>query len=107
MKDIRRFLNKLNEETTTILEAEESKNLAREDSLAMIATFVKDVKKKFSKKEDQLAILNSAAKTLNFYINEIETSEADTSTSMDTSSPMEFDAIDDDSDAEVDEDDVE
>ena len=92
MKGIKGFLDRLNEETSLVLEAEESKNLAREDALMLIATFVKDVKKKFSKKEDQLAILNSADKTLSFYINEIESSEADTSTSM-SSGPSEFEPM--------------
>jgi len=104
MKDIKNFLSRLDEETEIIKEAEESKNLAREDALALIATFVKDVKKKFSKKEDQLAILNSASKTLEFYINEIESVEADTSTSMGDPT-TEFDPME--TSPEVDETDVE
>lgn len=50
---------------------EESKDLAKEDALALIAEFVKDVKKKFENKDDQLEILQDASKTLEFYINEV------------------------------------
>ena len=100
MKNFRDFLNRLDEETDVIAEAEESKNLAKEEALALIATFVKDVKKKFSKKEDQLAILNAADKTLGFYINEIETNEADTSTSL-APPAAEFDTMDTDTETEA------
>ena len=105
MENIRSFLSRLDEETEVIQEAEESKNLAREDALALIAAFVKDIKKKFSKKEDQLAILSSASKTLTFYINEIESDEADTSTSM-TAVSAEFDPVDVENETDIDTDTV-
>jgi len=49
-----------------------SKNLAKEDALTLIAEFVKDVKKQFSKKVDRTEILEAARKTLEFFINEID-----------------------------------
>jgi len=52
-----------------------SKNLAKEDALTLIAEFVKDVKKQFSKKADRSEILEAARKTLEFFINEIDKEE--------------------------------
>lgn len=72
MNSVNKFLQKLGEETYQVVQEEETKNLAKEDALSLIAEFVKDVKKKFSKKEDRTEILRSAAKTLDFYIDEIE-----------------------------------
>lgn len=71
MDGIKAFLNKMNEETYQIVEEEESKNLAKEDALTLIAEFVKDVKKKFSKQEDRIEILKTALKTLEFFIEDI------------------------------------
>lgn len=89
---------------------EESKDLAKEDSLALIAEFVKDVKKKFENKDDQLEILRDASKTLEFYINEIlnsSTSSFDTSSGMGRGvdrSPSSFDSSsEDDNDINLDE----
>ena len=56
-------------------EQEVSKNLAKEDALTLIAEFVKDVKKKFSKKADRNEILEAARKTLDFFINELDKEE--------------------------------
>lgn len=75
MEDIKNFLKKMNEETYQIVEEEESKNLAKEDTLTLIAEFVKDVKKRFAKSADRMEILKLAAKTLDFYIENIETDE--------------------------------
>lgn len=84
-KNLSNLLDKLkyeNKEVSSfnVLE-EENKDLAKEDSLALIAEFVKDVKKKFENREDQLEILRDASKTLEFYINEIiNTDSASSST---------------------------
>lgn len=59
-------------------EEEVSKNLAKEDALTLIAEFVKDVKKKFTKKADRTEILDAAKKTLEFFINEIDKEEMTT-----------------------------
>lgn len=83
---VNNFLSKLEEETYRVIKEEESKDLAKEDALTLIAEFVKDVKKKFSKKEDKMEILRSAEKTLGFYINEIEGEEH----AIDTSSVGNF-----------------
>ncbi len=85
MKELNNFLSKLKLENKvsnkyTVLDEEESKDLAKEDALALIAEFVKDVKKKFQKKEDRLEILKDASKTLEFYINEIVNTEPTTTT---------------------------
>jgi len=72
MNGIKSFLNKLIEQTDNVGQEEVSKNLAKEDTLTLIAGFVKDLKKRFTKGADRLEILNAASKTLNFYINEIE-----------------------------------
>lgn len=103
MDNMKGFLKKLDEETFQVVKEEESKNLAREDALALIAEFVKGVKKDFSKKEDQLSILRSASKTLDFYINEIETGVEDTSTSSGSFAPIEPGS--DSEDIEMDDDD--
>jgi hypothetical protein len=78
----------MNEEFYSITEAEESKNLAKEDALSLIAEFVKDVKKKFNKREDQLEILRAADKTLTFYIDEIASDSVETSTGMGDFEPV-------------------
>ena len=74
-KNLSNLLDKLKYENKEISSfnvlEEENKDLAKEDSLALIAEFVKDVKKKFENREDQLEILRDASKTLEFYINEI------------------------------------
>jgi hypothetical protein len=101
-KNLSNLLDKLkyeNKETTNfnILE-EESKDLAKEDSLALIAEFVKDVKKKFENKDDQLEILRDASKTLEFYINEIvNTDSSSSSTFTKPSSVKSFDSPAEDS----------
>ena len=75
MASFRSFLDKLDESSYNIVKEEETKSLAKEDALSLIATFVKDVKKKFTKPEDRVEILGAASKTLDFYINEIEKEE--------------------------------
>jgi hypothetical protein len=72
MDGINSFLKKLNEESDEVGQEDVSKNIAKEDALSLVASFVKDVKKKFSKMADRLEIMNAANKTLGFYINEIE-----------------------------------
>ena len=52
-------------------EEQTSKNLAKEDALTLIAEFVKDIKKKFTKPADRREILDAAKKTLDFFINEL------------------------------------
>ena len=69
------LLNKLSEQAETAGEEEASKNLAKEDALSLIANFVKDIKKKFSKHADRSEILEAAQKTLKFYIDEIDEEE--------------------------------
>lgn len=72
MKSLKNFQSKLLRENVTFEAKEQpSKELAKEDALTLIAEFVRDVKKKFPKKEDKLEILKDAQKTLNFFINEI------------------------------------
>ena len=75
MDGINSFLKRLNEQTFEVGQEDVSKNLAKEDALSMIAAFVKDLKKKFTKVADRLEILNAANKTLGFYINEIESED--------------------------------
>lgn len=65
---------------TEVYEAEQqeeqvSKNLAKEDALTLIAEFVKDIKKKFTKPADRNEILEAAKKTLDFFINELDKEE--------------------------------
>ena len=71
------FLDKLLNEVFEAEQQEEavSKNLAKEDALTLIAEFVKDIKKKFSKPADRTEILEAAKKTLDFFINEIDKEE--------------------------------
>lgn len=76
-----RFENKKPGESFEVLD-EESKDLAKEDALALIAEFVKDVKKKFENRDDQIEILRDASKTLEFYINEVVNSEPKSSTTI-------------------------
>ena len=84
------FIEKLSEETYKIAEQEESKNLAKEDALALIAEFVKEIKKKFNnKKEDVLAILKAANETLDFYIDRIEGEEPEESNEFDIDNSVE------------------
>jgi len=91
MEKFNKKLVKENKKSYSI-EEKVNKDLAREDSLALIAEFVKDVKKKFDR-EDVLNILKDASKTLNFYISEIE----NTSSSLDVgpmfTHSMELDTI--------------
>lgn len=82
MKELNNFLDKLMLESGkskgryNVLDEEgPSKDLAKEDALALIAAFVKDVKKKFPKSEDRIEIIKDASKTLEFYMNEISNSE--------------------------------
>lgn len=77
MDKIRGLLRRLQEEAYELDQEEEevSKNLAKEDALTLIAEFVKDVKKKFSKPADKKEILDAAKKTLEFFINEIDVEE--------------------------------
>ena len=73
MKSIGKFLDKLTEEAFTI--SEEDVDDAKEEALSFVAEFVKDVKKRFPKKEDKMVILEAAQKTLKFFIEEIEKDE--------------------------------
>jgi hypothetical protein len=75
MKSVKDLVKRLAEETYQIKEGEGDKDLAKEDALSLIADFVKEVKKSFKIKDDQLEILRAASKTLEFFINEI--AEAD------------------------------
>ena len=103
MGNVSKFLKKLQEETYQVVKEEESKDLAKEDSLSLIAEFVKDVKKQFKKKEDRIEILKSAAKTLDFYIDEIEEGDDDFGSSMgDTSSDFDTNDDSDDDDEDID-----
>lgn len=84
MKELNNFLDKLMLESGkskgkySVLDEEgPSKDLAKEDALALIAAFVKDVKKKFPRSNDRIEILKDASKTLEFYMNEISNSESD------------------------------
>lgn len=104
MDSMKNFLRKLDEETYQVVKEEETKNLAKEDALALIADFVKKVKKDFSKREDQLSILRSAAKTMDFYIDEIETGSDMSTTSTDMGS---FDSMDSTSTIGGDDEDIE
>jgi hypothetical protein len=70
--EIKDLISKLNEEV-----GEPSKNLSREDALAMVSTFVKDIKKKFPSKADRGEILRTALKTFQFYVDEIEHDSGD------------------------------
>ena len=74
MKNIDSFKSKLLKEMNKEIftEAQVKKDLEREDALLLISNFVKDIKKKFPDKSDRLEILKDTAKTLDFYINEIE-----------------------------------
>ena len=100
MENFKKFLNKLNEETYQVVKEEESKDLAKEDALSLIADFVKDVKVKFKKDEDRLEILKSASKTLEFYIDEIEEGDDD------DEDEFEFDDAESDFDDDLDFDDT-
>lgn len=80
-------------------EEEVSKNLAKEDALTLIAEFVKDIKKKFSKQADRTEILDAAKKTLDFFINEIDKEDV-----MEVPEP-DIIAIHHDDDSNVDDDD--
>ena len=71
MKDINNFLSKLHEETEKLYEAEDAKNLAREEALSLVAEFVKNVKKKFEDPSDVREVLNTVLKTLQFYVDQI------------------------------------
>lgn len=103
MKDLKKFHKRLIKESSkkeyTIKEAI-NKDLQREDALALISEFVKDVKKKFDKK-DVLEILRDTSKTLDFFINEIENTS--TTNIMSVASPstaLSFDDISTSSDSE-------
>jgi hypothetical protein len=71
MKSVKDLVKRLAEETYQIKEGEGDKDLAKEDALSLIADFVKEVKKSFKDKDDQVEILRAASKTLEFFINEI------------------------------------
>lgn len=98
-KNLNSFLDKLKLENNKhtkykVLEEQESKDLAKEDALTLIAEFVKDVKKKFENKDDRIEILNDALKTLEFYINEIQNTtekKAFPADSFNSESPVKLD----------------
>lgn len=99
MKELSNFLDKLMLESGkskgkyNVLDEEgPSKDLAKEDALALIAAFVKDVKKKFPRNEDRIEIIKDASKTLEFYTNEISNSEeTDDDNEFDEIKPLDFD----------------
>lgn len=66
------FLTKLNEETEESGKDEVSKHLAKEDSLRFVADFIKKVNDKVKKPADRIEIYRLAEKTLQFYIDQIE-----------------------------------
>jgi hypothetical protein len=76
MKNLKSFHKQLMREADdtryTIKESGHSKDLAKEDSLSLISEFVREVKKQFTDKNDQLEILRDASKCLEFFLNEIE-----------------------------------
>jgi hypothetical protein len=80
---------------------------SKEEALSMVADFVKNVKKKFNDKQDQLSVLQDAAKLINFYTSEIEDSSEESLGDMDAKggefSPLDLDV--DDSAVEGDSDD--
>ena len=97
MRDLEKFHKRLIKESGkqeyTIQEAVD-KDLAKEDALALVSEFVKDVKKKFTNKEDKLEILRDVSKTLEFYINEIEnTSSIDMIPTMSSAPSLSFDEL--------------
>jgi hypothetical protein len=75
MKSVKDLVKRLAEETYQIKEGDGDKDLAKEDALSLIADFVKEVKKSFKDKEDELEILRAASKTLEFFINEIASAD--------------------------------
>jgi hypothetical protein len=71
MKDLSSFAKALrNENKKAVLE--EKDDLSREDALDFVSDWVRSIKKDFSKREDQIEMIQNAAKILNFYIDEIE-----------------------------------
>jgi len=71
MKDIDIFLKRLHEETEKLNEADDAKNMAREEALSLVAEFVKNVKKKFEDPSDVRDVLDTVLKTLQFYVDQI------------------------------------
>ena len=76
---------------------------AKEEALGMVSEFVKNVKKKFMDKKEQIKVLKDAAKLINFYVDEIEGGEGGEESlgDMDSSSdfaPLELDFGDGDGD---------
>jgi len=102
MASMNGFLKRLEEETYKVVKEEESKDLAKEDALSLIAEFVKDVKKQFKKSEDRIEILKAAAKTLDFYIDEIAGEESEDFEMGMQSSTDDFEDDDDFEDTEED-----
>lgn len=104
MKTLKNFQQKLAKESDSkeySIDEAVSKDLAKEDALALVSEFVKDVKKKFPNKQDKLEILRDVSKTLEFYINEIEnTSSIDLMSVVPASPPLSFDDVDSNSDDE-------
>lgn len=97
MKSLEKFHKRLMKESTNEYSIEEavSKDLAKEDALQLVAEFVKDVKKKFSNKEDKLEILRDVSKTLEFYINEVENTTSNSIEVMSVSQPSSALSFDD------------
>lgn len=79
MKDINIFLKRLHEETEKLHEADDAKNMAREEALSLVAEFVKNVKKKFEDPSDVRDVLNTVLKTLQFYVDQIAAGDMPTS----------------------------
>ncbi len=112
MKNLKSFHNKLmkessaNKEDYSIAEAVD-KDLAKEDALSLVSEFVKDVKKRFPNKQDKLEILRDVAKTLDFYINEIENTSSIDIMSVSSSVPtMSFDDVSSDESEESEDEDL-
>ena len=65
--EMKKLIVRLQEEV-----GEPSKNLTKEDALAMVSNFVKEIRKKFPSAADRKEILKTALKTLQFYVDEVD-----------------------------------
>lgn len=97
--EMKTLIGKLQEEV-----GEPSKNLTREDALAMVSNFVKDIRKKFPSAADRKEILKTALKTLQFYVDEVD-SDFDFSGGEMEDNDFGYDEVEEKEEKEVDEDD--
>ena len=106
MKNLKSFHSKLMKEGNNDYFMKESadKDLAREDALALVGEFVKDVKKKFPNKQDKLEILKDVSKILQFYMDEIENTSSSIDVMSVSSAPptLNFDDVQDDGEDSID-----